>query len=367
MKEDVLKPIVGSRGSDHGGSKSVSKESKEAGVLAMEALHRQVLPFILRRMKEDVLKDLPPKITQDYYCELSPIQQLLYEDFAKEQKDKNKNDKSHIFQALQYLRKVCNHPKLVLHADHKHYNLVQSLLAESNSHLNALSHATKLPALKQLLNECGIGTNDNDQDCSRVVGQHRALVFCQLKAMMDIVETDLFKANMSNVTYLRLDGSVPPAERHDIVTKFNNDMSIDLLLLSTSVGGLGLNLTGADTVIFVEHDWNPMKDLQAMDRAHRIGQKKVVNVYRLITRNTLEEKILGIQKFKLKTANSVITKDNSSLSSMATDQVFDLFSLDEVPNDATEDNSDPEKKSKSGVRALLENLPELWDDSQYSS
>ena len=66
-------------------------------------------------MKEDVLKDLPPKITQDYYCQLSPIQQLLYEDFAKEQKDKNKNDKSHIFQALQYLRKVCNHPKLVLH------------------------------------------------------------------------------------------------------------------------------------------------------------------------------------------------------------------------------------------------------------
>ena len=70
---------------------------------------------------------------------------------------------------------------------------------------------------------------------------------------------------------------------------------------------MGLNLTGADTVIFVEHDWNPMKDLQAMDRAHRIGQKKVVNVYRLITRNTVEEKILGLQKFKLKTANSGIT------------------------------------------------------------
>ena len=90
-------------------------------------------------MKEDVLKDLPPKITQDYYCQLSPIQQLLYEDFAKEQKDKNKNDKSHIFAALQYLRKVCNHPKLVLqNSDHKHYNLVQKLLAESNSNLNAL-------------------------------------------------------------------------------------------------------------------------------------------------------------------------------------------------------------------------------------
>ena len=76
---------------------------------------------------------------------------------------------------------------------------------------------------------------------------------------------------------------------------------------SSVSGGLGLNLTGADTVIFVEHDWNPMKDLQAMDRAHRIGQKKVVNVYRLITRNTVEEKILGLQKFKLKTANSGIS------------------------------------------------------------
>lgn len=75
--------------------------------------------------------------------------------------------------------------------------------------------------------------------------------------------------------------------------RFNSDPSIDVLLLTTQVGGLGLNLTGADTVIFVEHDWNPMKDLQAMDRAHRIGQRKVVNVYRLITRMTLEEKIMG--------------------------------------------------------------------------
>lgn len=82
--------------------------------------------------------------------------------------------------------------------------------------------------------------------------------------------------------------------RQSVVKRFNEDPSIDVLLLTTQVGGLGLNLTGADTVIFVEHDWNPMKDLQAMDRAHRIGQKKVVNVYRLITRGTLEEKIMGL-------------------------------------------------------------------------
>ena len=133
------------------------------------------------------------------------------------------------------------------------------------------------------------------------------------------------RSHLPSVTYLRLDGSVPANMRHSIVSKFNNDPSIDLLLLSTSVGGLGLNLTGADTVIFVEHDWNPMKDLQAMDRAHRIGQKKVVNVYRLITRNTLEEKIMSLQQFKIHTAKSVISDDNSSLASMQTDQVVECI------------------------------------------
>jgi TATA-binding protein-associated factor len=97
---------------------------------------------------------------------------------------------------------------------------------------------------------------------------------------------------MDNVSYLRLDSSLSAIDRFNTVNLFNTDPSIDLLLLTTHIGGLGLNLTGADTVIFVEHDWNPSKDLQAMDRAHRIGQKKVVNVYRLITRNTIEEKIM---------------------------------------------------------------------------
>lgn len=123
-----------------------------------------------------------------------------------------------------------------------------------------------------------------------------------------------------------------------------------------------MNLTGADTVIFVEHDYNPMKDLQAMDRAHRIGQKKVVNVYRLITRKSLEEKIMGLQKFKILTANTVVSVNNQSMETMGTDQLLDLFQLSE----SDKDNKKTSSKSSGSMKSVLENLPELWDDSQYA-
>lgn len=311
------KPILASRD-----AKSSSRE-QEQGALALEALHRQVLPFVLRRMKEDVLNDLPPKIIQDYECELSDVQKLLYEEFAKSDvktnigrelsgegggDDDDEEEKTtiskkkaagggqHVFHALQYLRKLCNHPSLVLTPEHPQFDLVTKKLKADGTELRDVQNSPKLMALKQLLLDCGIGSNDNSASSvtsSNTISPHRALIFCQMKQMIDIIENDLFKTHMPSVTYMRMDGSVENSKRHDIVVRFNADPSIDVLLLTTQVGGLGLNLTGADTVIFVEHDWNPMKDLQAMDRAHRIGQKKVVNVYRLITRGTLEEKIMG--------------------------------------------------------------------------
>ena len=122
-----------------------------------------------------------------------------------------------------------------------------------------------------------------------------------------------------------------------------------------------MNLTGADTVIFVEHDYNPMKDLQAMDRAHRIGQKKVVNVYRLITRKSLEEKIMGLQKFKLLTANTVVSVNNQSMDTMGTDQLLDLFNLSEN----NKDDRKTQNRTGGTVKNMLDNLPELWDPNQY--
>ena len=292
------KPIAASRF-----GKSSSKE-QEAGALAVEALHKQVLPFLLRRLKEEVLNDLPPKILQNYYCDLSDLQKTLFEDFARKERktlaekagSDDKEAKQHIFQALQYMRKLCNSPSLVLKENHKQYPAIQSQLARQGSSIKDVKHAPKLTALRDLLQDCGIGIESSGggelATATESVSQHRALVFCQMKEMLDIVQNDVLRKLLPSVQFLRLDGSVEATKRQGIVNQFNTDPSYDVLLLTTSVGGLGLNLTGADTVIFVEHDWNPQKDIQAMDRAHRIGQKKVVNVYRLITRGTLEEKIL---------------------------------------------------------------------------
>jgi len=290
------KPIAASRF-----SKASSKE-QEAGALAIEALHKQVLPFLLRRLKEEVLDDLPPKILQNYYCDLSDLQRKLFEDFTKRQGKKlteeagrdDKDAKQHIFQALQYMRKLCNSPALVMTPSNKLYEDTQRLLAKSGTSIEDPIHAPKLTALKDLLVDCGIGVegSDSNDPLYQPIKPHRALIFCQMKEMLDMVQNTVLKRMLPSVSFLRLDGSVEANKRQDIVNTFNKDPSYDCLLLTTSVGGLGLNLTGADTVIFVEHDWNPQRDLQAMDRAHRIGQKKVVNVYRLITRGTLEEKIL---------------------------------------------------------------------------
>ncbi|KAK0225219.1 SNF2 superfamily chromatin remodeling protein [Armillaria nabsnona] len=365
----------------------------EAAALALEALHKQVLPFLLRRLKEDVLNDLPPKIIQDYYCELSDLQKHLYDDFSQSQARHNAENavqaaepakegkgQQHVFQSLQYLRKLCNHPALVL----KDPGAIAEALAKVSSQAKSLEdiqHAPKLLALRQLLTDCGIGggastTVTADQGKSELIdavsdagastfSQHRVLIFCQMKQMLDIIETDLFKQHMPSVTYMRLDGGTDPGKRHAIVQTFNSDPSIDCLLLTTHVGGLGLTLTGADTVIFVEHDWNPMKDLQAMDRAHRIGQKKIVNVYRLITKGTLEEKIMGLQRFKLNIANSIVTQQNSGLPSMDTDLVLDLFRRTTEEEDAAAKKKAKESSGPVSQKNILNGLEDLPPEEEY--
>ncbi|KAJ7771662.1 SNF2 superfamily chromatin remodeling protein [Mycena metata] len=365
----------------------------EAAALALEALHKQVLPFLLRRLKEDVLHDLPPKIIQDYYCELSEVQKYLYDNFSKSQAHASAEEavqsgsgdkpQQHIFQSLQYLRKLCNHPAFVLKDDVEATKAALGKAASQADGLHDIQHAPKLLALRyvhKFLTDCGIGSVagpsvdsgkseliDTEPEPRGAFSQHRVLIFCQMKQMLDIIETDLFNKHMPSVTYMRLDGNTDSSKRHAVVQTFNSDPSIDCLLLTTHIGGLGLTLTGADTVIFVEHDWNPMKDLQAMDRAHRIGQKKVVNVYRLITKGTLEEKIMGLQRFKLNIANSVVTQQNSGLASMDTDLVLDLFKRTSEEEDAAAAAKKKAKESSGPVsqKNLLQGLDELPAEDEY--
>ncbi|KAH9038908.1 hypothetical protein EDB85DRAFT_2072591 [Lactarius pseudohatsudake] len=385
FNERFGKPILSNR---DGKSKN-----SEAAALALEALHKQVLPFLLRRLKEDVLNDLPPKIIQDYFCELSEMQKHLYDDFSKSQarltaedavKHAKSGEQQHIFQSLQYLRKLCNHPAMVLKTDEEVIGVLKRVGQKPDkANLFDINHAPKLLALRQLLIDCGIGgtpslANTSDlvkseladaepaSSTSGAFSQHRVLIFCQMKQMLDIVENVLFKKHMPSVTYMRLDGSTDINKRHAVVQTFNSDPSIDCLLLTTHVGGLGLTLTGADTVIFVEHDWNPMKDLQAMDRAHRIGQKKVVNVYRLITKGTLEEKIMGLQRFKLNIANSVVTQQNSGLASMDTDLVLDLFKHTSVEEDGPSSKKDNDQHATAGPhKNILSGLEDLPAEEEY--
>ncbi|GAA5949726.1 hypothetical protein JCM21900_003274 [Sporobolomyces salmonicolor] len=371
FNERFGKPIAASRD-----AKSSSKE-QEDGALALEALHKQVLPFLLRRLKEDVLDDLPPKIIQDYYVELSPLQKQLYDDFSSSQAKQAVTSEltstsaaqkpQHVFQALQYLRKLVNHPALVFKPEMPQHQAALAKVSSGEPAIRDVNHAPKLGALRQILLDCGIGGSGSDVDSSPsddAVSQHRVLIFCQLKQMLDIVENDLFRALMPSVTYMRMDGSTDVSKRHAVVQTFNSDPSIDCLLLTTHVGGLGLNLTSADTVIFVEHDWNPMKDLQAMDRAHRLGQKKVVNVYRLIMRGTLEEKIMGLQRFKLNIASSVVTQQNSNLDSLGTDQILDLFQVSDAPPSSASVQQPADKPMSQ--KAILESLQDLPTDEEYA-
>lgn len=276
-------------------------------------------------------------------------------------------------------------------------------LAAQHRELDDVRNSAKLVALRDLLLQCGIGTDD---DAAAISGsssasssasdlmeettaatQHRVLVFAQYKAFLDIVERDLFQRCMPSVTYMRLDGNVPPSQRAVIVDKFNSDPTVDVLLLTTQVGGLGLTLTGADVVIFLEHDWNPSKDLQAMDRAHRIGQTRVVNVYRVITRGTIEEKIMGLQRFKTHLANTVVTreKEGSLLTTLDVANMLDLLSYEGTSSSTAaaaaaaaegaaktdEDKQGDDKPSSTTglgkkVSSLLGQLGEMWNESEYT-
>ncbi|KAG2836091.1 putative helicase [Phytophthora cactorum] len=390
FRREFVLPITKSK------ERNATTKQKEQAAIAIAKLHQKVLPFILRRTKDQVLEELPPKIISNVLLPLSPLQRRLYslasstEDEVasssrvtkKEGKDVDTKSLANVLTNLQLLRKICVHPALVA-GD----TVTRALNSKEKRALSDWKSSGKMTGLHDLLVECcDIASRDqgtsqgptsyaDDTDFS----PHRCLVFAHLQKTLDLTEQMLQDA-LPGVTYRRLDGRTPHAKRADIVQHFNADPSIDVLLLTTSVGGLGLTLTGADTVIFIEHSWNPFVDLQAMDRAHRIGQKRTVRVFRLIMEESLEEHIVNLQEFKEQVAAMVVQQSDAQ-SSMNTNTkgVLSLLKTSSSAVAAKElrasvaakktgrDDQQAAVALPQGAQELLDQIGELWDESQYES
>ena len=274
--------MPGFLGAQHAFKRGVVKPIKEGDDDTLNFLRTRVRPFILRRTKSEVAKDLPPKIENTYYCGLAEEQAELYAMLAKKLKeqvlstvDKNGIAKSQmsILDALLKLRQICCHPRLLK--------------------LDLPGVSTNLPS--------GKFDAFKDMVTDIVEEGHRVLVFSQFVQMLHIIRSWL---QISNMSFCYLDGA--SKDRFDQVERFNNSPDIPIFLISLKAGGTGLNLTSADYVIHYDPWWNPAVENQATDRTHRIGQTRQVFSYKLICQNTVEEKILGLQDAKKGVAESII-------------------------------------------------------------
>ncbi len=264
----------------------------------LEYLRKKVSPFILRRMKSDVLDDLPPVSELVYHCQLSDVQLELYRSYAESARDelvklveRDGFDRVqiHVLATLTRLKQICCHPAIF--AKEK---------AESGD-------SAKYEMLLELLQ-------------TLIEGNHKTVIFSQYTRMLQIMRED-FEA--MKIPFCYLDGS--SKNRLEVVKQFNEDPSIPVFLVSLKAGGTGLNLVGADTVIHYDMWWNPAVESQATDRVHRLGQKNSVSAYKLITLGTIEEKIAEMQKKKKGLVKKVVSCDDEAIAKLTWEDVLELL------------------------------------------
>lgn len=267
---------------------------------ALKLLSTYIKPFILRRVKKDVLKELPEKIESKVVADLTGEQKKLYAAYLKkaqgeiaaEIKDKGiEKSKIKILALLTRLRQLCCHPATFID-DYR-------------------GGSGKLETLLEILED---STNSG----------HRVLIFSQFTSMLGIIGREL---GQRSVEYFYLDGATRAEERIDMVNRFNSGEKT-IFLISLKAGGTGLNLTGADIVIHFDPWWNPSVEDQATDRAHRIGQTKAVQVFKIVARGTIEERILELQDKKKGLINSVIKAGENLITKLSEKEIRELFQLD---------------------------------------
>lgn len=260
-------------------------------------LQKYIKPFMLRRLKKDVITELPEKIEKNHYIELTKEQQKVYASYVEDIKNKMENsefsdDKITIFSYLTRLRQLCLDPSVVI----EDYNGKSGKIEEAVSII---------------------------QDS--ILDNHKILLFSQFTKVLKNISERLSK---SDIEHFYLDGSTNAAKRLKLVEEFNNSDTTKVFLISLKAGGTGLNLTSADIVIHFDPWWNPAVEEQATDRAHRIGQKNVVQVLKLISEGTVEDKILTLQEKKKKLIKDVLDSDykqDNILGSLSKEELIELF------------------------------------------
>ncbi len=266
---------------------------------AAERLRKLTGPFILRRLKSDVLKDLPEKTEETRVTPLQGEQLRLYTAEVAKAKgmlkgsDNYNEKKIEILAELMRIREICCDPALVF----------QDYRGES----------AKREAVMDLI-------------VSAIDGAHKILLFSQFTSMLELLEKDLGKEGIS---YYKITGDTGKAKRLELVDAFNSG-TVPLFLISLKAGGTGLNLTAADIVIHYDPWWNTAVQNQATDRAHRIGQTKRVTVYKMIAENTIEEKIMRLQETKKNLADEIVSTENISLSTLSKEDLMDLLSISKM-------------------------------------
>jgi SNF2 family DNA or RNA helicase len=275
-----------------------AKEMRDPSSETRELLSKALRPFLLRRTKEQVAKELPAKVEQTLYCEMEPRQRALYDELRKHYRDSllgkiqrvgMARSKIQVLEALLRLRQAACHPGLVDRARG----------ADASAKFDVL--------LDQLRDVVAEG--------------HKALVFSQFTTLLGLLGKRL---QIDGLQYEYLDGKT--ADRQVPVERFQNDPECRLFLISLKAGGVGLNLTAADYVFILDPWWNPAVEAQAVDRAHRIGQERQVFAYRLIARDTVEEKILQLQQSKRSVADAILGEDKSLIGELGQEDIELLLS-----------------------------------------
>ncbi|TPX66244.1 hypothetical protein SpCBS45565_g04602 [Spizellomyces sp. 'palustris'] len=331
--------------SKEGGKETDMKLNEEESLLIIRGLHKVLRPFLLRRLKKDVESELPDKVETVVKCPMSALQLRLYEQIRSKKSSfgvDGATRRKALNNLVMQFRKVCNHPYVFEEVEH-----VMNPTRMTDDNLWRV--AGKFELLDRVLPKF------------KVTG-HRVLMFFQMTQVMDIMEDYLrLKAH----SYLRLDGHTKAEDRTTMLKVFNNPVNPPFIfLLSTRAGGLGLNLQTADTVVIFDSDWNPHQDLQAQDRAHRIGQTKEVRILRLITARSVEETILARAQYKLDIDGKVIQAgkfDNKTTDRERDELLRSLFGSEEDEDDKGDNEGQLDDTDLNEIIARTEDELELFN------